>query len=111
MFALQDFETATPVQRDDLQQSGWATACASGRMDSEMEIQLRLNLHGDFTGAQDWFTLCRSLRRKGFYLKRHGGGQLRLHDARSHVEICPCRALGHPTAELEARFGPAAPQQ
>ncbi|MFS4581389.1 hypothetical protein [Phaeobacter sp. C3_T13_0] len=89
-------------------ESAWATARNGSRLDTEMAAQLRMVLSESFRTARSWLDLIRALRSKGFYLQQ-SEGRIRLRDAHSHIEICTCRFLGFPGAELEARFGTPLP--
>ena len=63
---------------------------------------------GDFSAADDWFTLGRTLRRKGVRLKMRKDG-LWIYDAASHAALAACKDLGIGPDELELRFGPSKP--
>ncbi len=84
-------------------QSAWANARVTNRWDTEMGVSLRAYLYEEFTKARSWLDLRRRLVRKGFYLKQVDN-RVRLRDAYSNVDICSCRFLGFPSAELTTRF-------
>jgi len=84
-------------------QSGWASARASNRWNTEMAVSLRTYLWEEFTKARSWLDLRRRLVSKGFYLKQVENS-VHLRDAYSNVDICSCRFLGFPSAELTSRF-------
>ena len=84
-------------------QSGWASARASNRWNSEMEVSLRMYLWEEFSKARSWLDLRRRLVSKGFYLKQVANS-VHLRDAYSNVDICSCRFLGFPSAQLTSRF-------
>jgi len=84
-------------------QSAWATARVTDRWGTEMEVSLRAYLHEEFSKARSWLDLRRRLVSKGFYLKQVDN-RVRLRDAYSNVDICSCRRLGFPSAELTTRF-------
>mgnify|MGYP000443670712 CR=1 FL=1 len=84
-------------------QSGWSSALSSNRWDTEMAVSLRMFLYEEFAKARSWLDLRRRLVSKGFYLKQVDN-RVRLRDAYSNVDICSCRFLGFPSAQLTSRF-------
>ena len=84
-------------------QSAWASARASNRWSTEMEVSLRMYLYEEFSNASSWLDLRRRLVSKGFYLKQVESS-VHLRDAYSNVDICSCSALGFPSTELTIRF-------
>ncbi|MBT8153312.1 cytochrome P450 [Epibacterium ulvae] len=87
-----------------MMQSAWASARTSKRLDTELAMQLRIILGGEFRRAKNWNALRRALRGKGFSLKVEQG-QLRLIDSISRVDICSTGFLGFPLSQLEQDFG------
>jgi len=84
-------------------QSGWASARTSNRWNTEMAVSLRMYLWEEFTKARSWLDLRRRLVSKGFYLKQEKNS-VHLRDAYSNVDICSCRFLGFPSAQLTTKF-------
>ncbi|WP_209279379.1 hypothetical protein [Parasedimentitalea huanghaiensis] len=68
-----------------------------------MAVSLRTYVYDEFSKARSWLDLRRRLISKGFYLKQ-GKDSVRLRDAYSNVDICSCRFLGFPSAQLTTRF-------
>ncbi len=89
---------------DPMGQSAWASARMSKRLDTELAMQLRIILGGEFRRAKNWNALRRALRSKGFSLQVEQG-QLRLIDSISRVDICSTSFLGFPLSQLEQTFG------
>jgi len=120
MIALPDFSTATPVSQMlpsfaplQLPRKSKAAARPAPQRQPLLNClsaaELKQHVASDFSSAGDWFTLCRSLRRKGFCLRMRGE-DLWLHDAVSLTAISSCEDLGFDPEELELRFGPSQPQ-
>ena len=103
MYANDKFDSATPVAFDSFQESAWTSARVVRSLDVETAALLRIHLYEDFTSASSWQDLSTRLKNKGFYLKTNGHS-VRMFDCHSQVEICSCSFLGHPSAQLEARF-------
>jgi len=101
MFAKHAIEQE--AQDVTFKQSGWASARSNNRWNTEMEISLRMHLWEEFTKARNWLDLRRRLVSKGFYLKQEENS-VRLRDAFSNVDICSCRFLGFPSAQLTTKF-------
>ncbi|OUS38416.1 hypothetical protein A9Q94_02555 [Rhodobacterales bacterium 56_14_T64] len=101
MFAKHSIENE--LQDVTYKQSAWATARVTGRWGTEMEVSLRTYLYEEFSKARSWLDLRRRLVSKGFYLKQVDD-RVRLRDAYSNVDICSCRRLGFPSAELTTKF-------
>jgi len=101
MFAKHSIEQ----ERQDVsfKQSAWASAKVTDRLDTEMAVSLRMHLYDEFSKARSWFDLRRRLKSKGFYLKQEKNS-VHLRDAYSNVDICSCRFLGFPSAQLTTRF-------
>jgi len=101
MFAKHTIEQ----EKKDLpfRQSAWANARVSKRWNTEMEVSLRTYLYDEFVKARSWLDLRRRLVSKGFHLKQVDN-RVRLRDAYSNVDICSCRFLGFPSAQLTSRF-------
>lgn len=102
------FDDHRPKQGATFRQSSWASARTSNRWDSEMETSLRMHLHADFLSALSWPDLRERLNAKGFYLEQIEN-RVRLKDVHSDVDICSCRVLGFPSAELTSRFNEMGP--
>lgn len=120
MIALQDFSNAPPATQMlpsfaplQLPRKSKAPARSAPKRQPLLNFlsaaELKQYVASDFSSAGDWFTLCRSLRRKGFCL-RMCGEDLWLHDAASLTAISSCEDLGIDPEELELRFGPSQPQ-
>jgi len=84
-------------------QSGWASALSSNRWDTEMAVSLRMFLYDVSAEARSRSDRRRRLVSQGFYLKQVDN-RVRLRDAYSNVDICSCRFLGFPSAQLTSRF-------
>ena len=104
MLEQHDIDLAKAVGAGPMEQSACASARAANRLDSEMAAHLRMHLAKVFLSALNWAELEAALGERGFYLERYAS-KMWLCDCYSHVKICSCSFLGHPSALLETRLG------
>ncbi|MEX0303317.1 MAG: hypothetical protein AB3N24_12925 [Leisingera sp.] len=122
MNALEDFGTTAnvleiypafaQVQTPETGQQPLAAASPKPQklLDRASAAELRQHLAADFAAAEDWFSLCRCLRRKGLCLKRRED-DIWVFDAASLAAVSSCADLGIDTDELELGLCPPQPQR
>ncbi|MCH2163606.1 MAG: hypothetical protein MK098_02990 [Marinovum sp.] len=86
------------------QPTDWARARRGNRLDCETAVLLRRKLGPEFNASESWLDLASRLSSQGFAL-RFEADRLILVETLRGDKVCSCRFLGHPLAQLSARFG------